>query len=70
MKFPSELDSLILGRKVPEEAVQAASKKSKRYTAEFQRDVVALVYSSHSLDRANLGPGRITGAARTHTLHG
>lgn len=43
------MDSLILGRLVPEEAVQVVSGKSnmsKRYTAEFKRDAVALVRSS------------------------
>ncbi len=43
------MDSLILGRLVPEEAVQSVSGKSnmsKRYTAEFKRDAVALVRSS------------------------
>ncbi|MFD7340179.1 transposase [Streptomyces violascens] len=46
---PSGLDSLILGRKVLEEAVHVVRKKSnmsKRHTAEFKRDAVALVYSS------------------------
>ncbi|MCA1224128.1 IS3 family transposase [Streptomyces sp. 8L] len=46
---PTEVDSLILGRLVPEEAVQVVSGKSnmsKRYTAEFKRDAVALVRSS------------------------
>lgn len=40
---------LILGRLVPEEAVQVVSGKSnmsKRYATEFKRDAVALVRSS------------------------